>query len=164
MNRESDARVLKAICEYSVRINFDWLDTDGVLQIANSYGIAEDDFFDSIEILNNRGYIKTHGRVDRPGNIEVKPYGFVNYANQYVPDYEHETFRLQTLQAIIDHGGEVTSEELAIDLNKPNVFVAHILKSLDEKGDIRVKRKTPPRFVIIVNEVTAQGRRAARSE
>lgn len=134
---EIDSLLFKLSCEKAIEIGDNLIQTENILEETKSLGIHQEEFFESIEILENRGYIKAT-RVF--GNIPISHfsitvYGFDKYARAYIGDYDF-IFKSVTFQ-IVNHNNW-DNKSISTALNQPQMIVNHILDVLKNKDLIKV--------------------------
>jgi len=85
-----DTLVLKISCELAFKTGHsDLIETKKILEAMNQIGIAEAEICESLELLQERGYIDAHRVVGgRPFQVySLEPRGFHEYALVFIPDY-----------------------------------------------------------------------------
>ncbi len=134
---EIDSLVFKLSCEKAIEIGDNIIQTEIIMEQTKSLGIHQEEFFESLEILENRGYIKAT-RVF--GNIPISHflitvYGFEKYAHAYIEGY-NSIFQSVAFQ-IVNHDKK-NNKSISMALNQPQMIVNHILDVLQISGKIKV--------------------------
>jgi hypothetical protein len=141
---KTDSLVLKLICEEAQvdRHNDSkqtWIHTDAIWEKAQSLDVPLDEFCDSIEILNDDGYIsgdkRNTGEAWSISIFRLSNYGFEEYAKAWVADYD--SICRSVISRIVN---EKDDENIAIAtvLNQPLVVVNHILDMLAEQRRLKL--------------------------
>jgi len=129
-----DVEVLETAWEMSNAVN-QQLNSREVL--AKLQGISEDDFYDCLEIMERRGYLR------RSREIAARPPSF-SLTSQGVLKQLEENGELLELQIDVDKALTVkpktTQSEIVSQINHPPLSVAAIIEMLEQNGDIRVRR------------------------
>lgn len=143
---KTDSLVLKLICEEAQADRHNdskqtWIHTDAIWEKAQALDVALDEFCESIEILNDDGYIRGDKRnTGKDWNISIfrlSNYGFEEYAKAWTTDYD--SICKSVISRIVN---EKDDENIAIAtaLNQPLVIVNHILDILSEQGRLKLKK------------------------
>jgi hypothetical protein len=140
----SDRLILKVCCELELerRERGAALDTDTVLQEAEYEGIGREQAVESMELLNEEGYINAiYTNSEVPYLLTVTDSGFDAYGHAYISDYE--TLVRSVGRRIVDHN-ERDSTEIADALNEQLATVEHILGLFEARGFIDIRYETGP--------------------
>ncbi len=132
---KGDSLILKLIGDQAIKEGGPYsIGTDLILAQASLQNISEDETFDSLEMLDKRGYIKPLTRNMLKGRyptaFSVENYGFQRYARQYIPDYV-TTF--ESLCRLIVSEDQTDIQTIIKELDASSVLVRHILKYLKGK-------------------------------
>jgi hypothetical protein len=104
---------------------------------AKLHGVSEDDFYDSLEIIERNGYI------ERSRQIAPRPPSFSLTSRGVLKQLE-EIGNLRVIQIEVEEAiarkPKSTQSEIAIQVNHPPIFVAAVIDMLERNGDIRVRR------------------------
>ena len=132
---KTDTFVLKVSCELALRTgDSDLIETSKIAEALREIGVAEPDVWESLELLNERGYIKAHrvmggGRPFQVYSLELR--GFHEYAKVFIPDYN-------TLIERIIYGVGVNelqdNLEISKTLNLPLLLVNFVLDRLESNS------------------------------
>jgi hypothetical protein len=135
---EVDSLVMKLSCEKAIEIGDQFIDTKSILAQAKSLGIHPEEFFETLEILDKRGYIEAT-RVHE-GNIplfSITVYGFDKYARIYLDDYDSV---IESVAFQIVNFNNVDNKSISTSLNQSQMIVDHIFDVLENKGLIRLSK------------------------
>lgn len=87
-----DSIVLKLSCEYADELKHHFVgDVDEVFARAKLLDISEDQFFESLEILSSRYFIrgrKVFDGTDRINHFTITDFGLEQYARTYIDNYQ----------------------------------------------------------------------------
>lgn len=159
--KKTDTLVLKISCELALKTGHpDIIETSTIVEALNPLGIAESEIWESLEILNERRYIKAH-RVfggDRPFQVyALELRGFHSYAKLFIPDYE------TIINRIIYEVGVNEIEDnfgIAVALHQPVLLVDFVLDLLENNGLLIQSKRFGGKSVI--SKVTVELKRSAR--
>ncbi len=129
----ADTLVLRLLCEKVMSSGERLIFFPELTGEAKKAGLSENDLEEVLEILNGRGYIK--GGHDGDPNFEVTDYGFREYLQHFVPDFESMHGRI--CFAILNEGlteNRPMAETLAI----PLAIVDHVLDDLNTRDLVEV--------------------------
>ena len=169
--KQTDMLVLKAICEKSLNDDTPSVRTATVLKILEAEGISQAQTYESLGILDEKYFIKAKQSTVSSGidSFEITTDGFENYANIYIPEFDN--FVNRTLKAInneilkkesLGTKSIVTNESLSKCLDIFKLLVNCILDILSAKKYIVVRKRSLD-GLIVVDDITTSGKRAARS-
>lgn len=133
-----DSQIMKLACETAIRIGDPYINTEGIQEQAKSLEISQEEFFDSLEILRNRGYIEAS--VEFGGNIplfSITVCGFEEYARVYIKDYDSI---LKSVALQIVNLNKTDNKSISSSLNQPQMLVDHILDVLENNHLIKVSK------------------------
>lgn len=158
-----DSLVFKLTCEEAIKNSHEFIGgVDELYAKAKAIDISEEDFYESLEILNSRRYIKG-GKVfdgtDRIRHFRITSWGFDQYARTYVKDYDKvvESVGLQIVNL-----GQRRTVEIAPKLNQPLMLVNHIVDLFESRGWLRVIKETGGDFNMHIYEVSPELKRRLR--
>jgi hypothetical protein len=82
--------VMKLVCEQAMQIRSKLIDTQTIFAQSAPLSLTQEEVFESLEILDERNYIKIVGFMRRSNDLSfwVTTYGFDQYASIFIPDYE----------------------------------------------------------------------------
>ena len=138
-----DSLVFKLACEQTISTGHEFVgDVDALLEKAKAFDIPEEEFYDSLEILDSRGYIKG-GKVfdgtDRIRHFRIMLLGFEQYAKVYIEEYG-SIVKSVGLQ-IVNHN-QKSSLEIANALNQPVKIINHVLDLFENNSLVRIIKTT----------------------
>jgi eukaryotic-like serine/threonine-protein kinase len=154
--QDIDVAVLKRSCEIAMERGYlKHIDVRSLLAEVESMGITQQELFDSLEVLTDEHYIqpsKTIGGGLPINDFEITEFGFEQYANEYIGDYQSR------IDSVID---EIIREKKEV-YDTPDIIVEHILDHLASKGFIKLSKRMGGKVVIM--HVSAQMRRRYESD
>ncbi len=127
-----DSMVLKLIGESTIeKDNTAFLNTDDMARHAEAQDISYQQYRESLEVLDAKGYIELIGFVGDRGNntpaFSLTYYGFERYAKAFISNYR--SIRMEVIAQIVNHSQD-GQEPIALSVNQPEILVRHILISL----------------------------------
>ena len=132
---KTDSLIMKLACERAIETENTWVEYEYLMKKAESIGISLQDYFDAIDMLGSKQYIKRKSQAI----IKVLFHGFEEYARVYINDYASTKKAVATLfikkQAARDSSPISTS--LSTSLQLPPMLIDHILEYLESKGLIK---------------------------
>jgi hypothetical protein len=154
-----DTLVFKTICEVSLEIGVDWINTDKLVKPLKELGISEDEMYESIDVLAGVYFIKGSktfgGRIDF---FQITTSGFERYARVFLPSFDE--LLSSTLLSIVNQE-LLNNDEIASHLNKPKVLIDYALDLLARKQLIKIHKTMGGG--VHVHDITVQGKRASRN-
>lgn len=127
--KKPDSLIIKASCEKVIETNNPEIQTEDIYEQLKQSDIPKNEYYDSLEVLNNRGYIKLVKALG--GHIpsfSITYSGFEEYATTYIPSYD-ALRRKVGLQIVNDK--QMDSESISKALNKPIKVINHIFESFE---------------------------------
>lgn len=127
-----DTLIFKSACELAMERGFGHANSTEVFDRLASFEVPESEYFESLDILDRKSYIKANRVMG--GNIPIftiTSYGFEKFISQYIPDYD------QTLSAIayqLVNEGVQDTQSLATNLNKSLMLITHIIEKMSNRG------------------------------
>jgi hypothetical protein len=135
---KSDTILLKLACERSIEKGIDWISITEIQADLESFGIGEDEAYDTIEVLNDAyliaGTPEISGRMDF---FQITTQGFETYTLAFMPDFDQIVN--YTLLAILN-SNLLSNDDIATRLGKPKVLVDYALDLLSSRGQIKVTK------------------------
>jgi hypothetical protein len=121
-----------------------WKSSNAVNQQLNSQavlstlpGVSEDDFYDSLEIMERSGYVKRSREIaPRPPSFSLTSRGVLKHLEELG---EVRLIQIDVEQAIAEKP-DSTQSQIVTKTNHPPLGVAAIIDMLEDQGDIRVRR------------------------
>lgn len=158
-----DTLVFKLICEYLIEKNpqLNVIPSDHILQKIKPLNIPQEEFYDSLEILETKGYIKAITKIENHIILflSVTVSGFEEYARVFIENY-NSIFTSVILQ-IVNHKRR-ENRGIIEDLKQPAPIVNHILNMLEYKDLISVA-KVESAQLIHINHVSPELKRLLNS-
>lgn len=136
---EVDSIVFKLSCEKAIEKAPSLIDTESILEQVSSLDIPQEEFFESLEILDRKGYIKAGRNAGVRGIpfFSITSYGFDRYARVYIDNYD--SVLKSVVSQIVNHNKKDNSS-ISTSLNQPQMIVDHFLEVLERKRLIKVVR------------------------
>lgn len=142
-----DSLVIKLSCEEAIKIGYPYyIDIESILAQAKSLGIHPEEFFETLEMLNRKRYIKAKrlsGANIPPFSITVS--GFDKYARTYIDDYDSV---VKSVAFQIVNLNKMDNLSISASLNQPQMIVDYILGILEKQVFIKVSKTTVERMLI----------------
>ncbi len=133
-----DSLILKLSCEEAIKIGYPHINAVTIYEQLKAYEIPENDFNETIEILDNRGHIEaTRVLGGAIPHYSITTYGFDEYARVYVTDY-NRIVKAVVFQ-IVNHNAK-NSSSIATSVMQPDMIIDHILDVLASKGLIKLSK------------------------
>jgi hypothetical protein len=158
-----DSIVLKLSCEFAIEIKHDFVgDVQTLLQQAKLQDISEEQFYESLEILDARNYIdgrKVFDGTDRIHHFTLTRYGLEQYAKVYVKDYDK---LVHSVGLQIINQNEKDSVRISARLQIPLLLVNHIISSFADIGCVKTVESHVGDFNIQVYETSPELKRRLR--
>lgn len=133
-----DNIVFDLACSEIVEDGYNQISAENFFQSISNVGYSIGDFYETLEILDSRGYIKALKVLD--GNIPsftITTYGFEKYLKVKLKDYD---FLVNDVAFTIVNKQALDSQTIITELGKPQLIIDHILNVLDNKGLIKLHR------------------------
>lgn len=130
---DEDWLVYRIICETAIKADHDFLKGQAVWHEAKSQGLSEEQFGESLEILESRSFVKANYVLDSqhvPSAISVTNRGLETFFSHTMAGYQEA--RKQVASALLD--GESSSEKLIANTGLSQLFVHHTLKDFESRG------------------------------
>ncbi len=131
-----DSLVLKISCEKAIELGHPGIDTESIWKRVESLNVPIEEFRETIEILDEKGYIKAMKVIG--GEIPhflITTFGFEEYSRVYMEDYD-SIFESAAFQIVNQDNKHNTS--ISKSLNQPQRVIDHILDVLEAKGLIKL--------------------------
>ncbi len=143
-----DSIIMKMCCDKVIQVNQGFSIKSGVIfKEIETLQINETAFYESLEIMDNKGYIKAlkvlGGTI--PG-FTITTYGFEQYAKTCIEDYENI---FQMVCARIVNYNEKANKQIIQALRQPEILVDHILSVLNNNGLIKISSMISGRTILI---------------
>jgi serine/threonine protein kinase len=157
----TDTLALKMSCELALKTGHsDVIEASKILEALHQIGIAELDVWESLELLNERRYIKAHRVIG--GGMPFQVYslellGFNEYAKVFIADY-NELIDLVIYE--IDINEREDNFAISEALHRPILLINFILDLLENKGLLTQSKRLGGKSVI--SRVSVEMKRIAR--
>ena len=134
-----DSIVFKLSCEKAIENSHRHVNTESILEQGSSLDIPPEEFFEALEILDRKGYIKAGRNAGVRGIpfFSITSYGFDKYARVYIDNYD--SVLKSVVSQIVNHNKKDNSS-ISASLNQPQMIVDHFLEVLERKRLIKVVR------------------------
>lgn len=132
---QPDVLILKLACEKLVEVGYRvaMLSPSDIGTKAESFGLNESEVLESLQVLDQAGYIRTGG----VGGIhfEVTEFGFDVYCRAYVEDYASIQ---KSVGLEIENQKSYQNKSIAKSLGKPQIIIDHVLRVFESKGFVKL--------------------------
>ncbi|WFN35240.1 toll/interleukin-1 receptor domain-containing protein [Methanogenium sp. S4BF] len=144
----TDNYIAGIICEKALEDDYPFFVTPTqILPIVSGNGITEDEFYDTIEIMDGRGYIEAEqcygGEIPA---IKISTLLLEKYCRQCIDDYDNKV--VSVISAIVNEN-KLENSEIAAESGIKQSIVSHILIYLDNIG--KIKTTTAHEGVVLVH-------------
>ena len=158
-----DSLVLKLACERAIRSEIGFVgDMDILFEDAKIFDIPEEEFYESLEILNARNYIEG-GKVFDPTNrihyFNITTFGLEQYARTYIDTYASlaGSVGLQILNF-----NQRSGLEIAESLNQPFLIIEHVLDLFEANQMICIVKTSGKKRDVHIVSIEAELKRRLR--
>jgi hypothetical protein len=136
---KGDSLVFKLSCEKAIEKAQSLIDTESILEQVLSLDIPQEVFFESLEILDSRGYIKAGRNAGVRGIpfFSITSYGFDKYARVYIDNYN--SVLKSVVSQIVNHNKKDNSS-ISASLNQPQMIVDYFFEVLERNGHIKLTK------------------------
>jgi hypothetical protein len=158
-----DTLIFKFACEEAIRIRHDFIGhVDALLEKAKAADIPEAEFYESLEILHSRGYIRGSKVMDgthRIRHLTITSFGFEEYARLYIEGYDKvvEAVGLQIVNLNLKD-----TTEIATNLNQPLMLVNHIVNTFQSNGWLKASKSMGGDFNLHIYNCSPELKRRLR--
>lgn len=154
-----DVLVLKASCDNSIQTGNPFVGTSDILSTLEQQGISPAQTYESLEILDEKYYIKAERELGSDGInfFSITTYGFENFGNLFIEDFDGLVN--QTLIAIINNDLS-TNSDLSKHFSLPQTIIDYVLDILASRKLINIEKYLGG--TVSVTDVSTSGRRVAR--
>lgn len=158
----TDSLILKSACEEANKTGHPFVSPESFLEEIKLLDIHEEDFYESLEILHSRGFIKGHKVFDGTNRIKsfyINVSGYDEYARTYLKDYP-EIIKLVIAEIVnLDNQDSLV---MATSLNQPVRLVNHILESFQFHGLVKLLKLSGGDNKVLVLNYTPELKRKIR--
>lgn len=154
-----DSLILKVACGKAIETEqSEMIMSSDVLAQLEPLGVHPNDFYESLEILAHRNFIKLAQVIsDTIPYFSITLYGFNEYAKKFINGYDS---LIDAVAFQIVNQKNDDNESIAKSLNQPLMIIDHILRLLDNNRLISISEFMGR--AIEVNEVSAELKRMLR--
>lgn len=146
----TDTRVLQIAGEVALEQDHQLIESAEVLRRGESDGITEDALLESLQVLEEHGYVDIEGTygpgISGMSAFNVTLIGLDEYAKAFVPDYDSTLERV--FVRLVNGSGTASDRALATELERSRLLVEHVLDVLAARGLIKVTKMTGPNTVV----------------
>lgn len=129
-----DSLVLKLACEEALKNGNNFINPGKVYLADGAPVVPESELKDSLEILNQQGYVKLSRTIGAGlHHFQVTTYGFERFAHTCIQGYEQTV--TEVVSAIVNKQ-ILTNIDLAREIAKPRMLIDHILDVLESNHHI----------------------------
>lgn len=136
-----DSLILKLSCENANEIGHDYLFSNNISNILKETDIHEDEFYESLEILHSRNYIRGHKVMngkDIIDSFQITLFGYDEYAKTYVKDYASV---VKSAAAQLVNNGQKSTIAISKSLSQPLMLINHIIELFENNNLIMIVKK-----------------------
>lgn len=133
-----DNVVFHSACSEIIKYNYNQISTENLFQSISQFGYSEEDYYETLEILDLRGYINAFKVLN--GNIPsftITTYGFEKYLRVKLGDYDS---LVNNVAFAIVNKKAMDSETIINELGQPQLIIDHVLNVLENKSLIKLIR------------------------
>lgn len=133
-----DNVVFDLACSHIIDIGYNQISAVDLFQSMSTVGYSQEDYYDSLEILDSDGYIKTQKVLD--GKIpffSITTWGFDEYLRVKLDDYDS---LINSVAFTIVNKKIMDSQTIIAELGQPQLIIDHILNVLNNKGLITLQK------------------------
>jgi TIR domain len=142
----TDTRVLQIAGDIALEQDHRMIDSLAVLERCAVDGITEEAFLESLQVLEEHGYIevaRTFGAgISGMSAFTVTLAGLEEYASAFVPQYDDLAQRV--IAELVNAPDQVTDGAIGRAIDAPRLLVEHILDMLDARGLVKLTKLTGP--------------------
>jgi len=134
-----DSIVFKLSCEKAIENSHRHVNTECILEQGSSLDIPPEEFFEALEILDRKGYIKARRNAGVRGIpfFSITFYGFDKYARVYMDNYD--SVLKSVVSQIVNHNKKDISP-ISASLNQPQMIVDYFFEVLERNGHIKLTK------------------------
>lgn len=160
-----ESSVMKLVCEQAIQVGSKLIDTQTIFRSSAASSLNQDEVLESLEILDERNYIKVVGFMVRGNDFSfwVTTYGFDQYARTFIPSYDSLSDLLLTYVVRDDI---TDNKSLSRKMDIDQLTIDFILDVLKLKGFIKVAESSgspeSPGTTIKIYDVSTEIKRGYR--
>lgn len=156
----NDISILKWSGERTVAENrYDYdIRTEELLAFAEDVAIPEDEIFESLELLDEKGFIDAEKGYGTIRWFSLTTFGLQTYAESFVPEFKGFADRI--IKYIVNNQRS-SNIDVAKTLNINSMWIDHVLDDLDSRGEIAISKFGGG--LIKIHSASAELRRSLRS-
>ena len=134
-----DNLILKFSCELADDKSSEYIFSEDIPIIQQKIDIHEDEFYESLDILDSRGYIEADRRVGSRNmhDFKITLFGYEEYAEAYIDNYSSI---IESVGAEIVNLNARQSKAISNTINQPLMLVNHILEMFESRNFVQISR------------------------
>ncbi|MBU1707923.1 toll/interleukin-1 receptor domain-containing protein [bacterium] len=143
---KTDTLVMKVACEEAIRLGHSIVHFANIKNELEAQDASMADCYDSLEVLDNRYYIKLHRTLGHGAStFKITTFGFQEYAKLFFDDYDRIILRVASV--IVNN--DFRDSTLVISETKlPKMLVHHVIDLFKEKGWLGASEVMGGRYII----------------
>jgi serine/threonine protein kinase len=154
---EIDNKVMKLLCDTALANGHYWVTATDLINQAEAMGILSEAFFDSLRILQRKGYLELKEVMGGDiGLLKIRTLGFERYALSFIANYQELR---EIVKALLENEEMRTNTVLVEHLRQPNLVIEQILHQLAEESLIDIRETMGNKDNIRVYNVSPELRR-----
>ncbi len=130
-----DTLVLKTSCEIAIEKERPAINTKEILDIIDLDGSLKSEIYDSLDILDRKGLIKSEGGMEGISIFFITTHGFNQYARLFIP---HLNLIYNEVISQIVNLKNTENKSISKEINQPVMIVNNILEVLAWNGLIKI--------------------------
>jgi hypothetical protein len=146
----TDTVVLRHAGAKAIEADETLLGSTAVLAELRDEDVTEEAFLESLQVLDERGYVKVHRTLGSGilsmGHFTITTLGMQEYARAFLPSYAE---LLEDVVAQLVNGERVTDRQIAGEIDVPRILVEHVFDVLQSRGLIKLSKTTGPNSHVI---------------
>jgi len=133
---EIDNKVMKLLCDTALANGHYWVTAPDLVNQAEAMSIPSADFFDSLRILQRKGYLELKEAMGgHIGLLKIRTLGFERYARRFIANYQELG---EIVKALLENEEMRTNTALVTHLQQPVLVIEQILHRLAEESLIGI--------------------------
>lgn len=146
----TDTRVLQIAGEVALEQDRQLIESEEVLRRGESEGIGEDALLESLQVLEEHGYVDIEGTfglgISGMSAFSVTLSGMDEYVRAFHPDYDLTFERI--VGRLVNGTGPGSDRGVAIEIDTSRLLVEHVLDVLAARGLIRLTKMSGPNTMV----------------
>ncbi len=154
---EIDNKIMKLLCDRALANGHYWVTAPEFVNQTESMGIPLEEFFDSLRILQRKGYLELKEAMGgHIGLLKIRTLGFERYARNFIANYRELG---EIVKALLENAEMRTNTALVTYLQQPDLVIEQILHRLAEEGLIGISETMGNKDNIRVYNISPELRR-----